>query len=293
MPGAVGGTNWGNTAANPRAGMLYLLNQDFPSFYKLQEQADRRRAGGAARFGPPDPETVERGGQALYKESCAMCHGADRAGTPAAPSLLAVGAQIGLPQFRRIVIYGNGRMPPHRRISATSRSPTFSRSSAAARGRAGAAAMPARRRRAGRAGGRLRRCAARAGARARRRSPSARRTIPKASPRRRSATSPTTAWGIPIYSAAVVADRRLRSQPRRDQVAQAAGPGSRRRRAGGKEHRRAARLAAPGHDRHLHRHRVLHRARRRAVRLRCGQWRSAVVGTSCPWAPKVCRPSTR
>ena len=31
-------------------------------------------------------------------------------------------------------------------------------------------------------------------------------------------------------------------------------------------------------------------ARRRAVRLRRGQWRSAVVGTSCPWARKDCRP---
>ena len=35
-----------------------------------------------------------------------MCHGADRAGTPAAPSLLGVGGQINGPQFRRIVTYG-------------------------------------------------------------------------------------------------------------------------------------------------------------------------------------------
>jgi quinoprotein glucose dehydrogenase len=35
VPGAVGGTNWGNTASNPGAGILYVLNQDFPSFYKL------------------------------------------------------------------------------------------------------------------------------------------------------------------------------------------------------------------------------------------------------------------
>jgi len=109
VPGAVGGTNWGNTAANPRAGMLYLLNQDFPSFYKLQELTDS--AGPRMRFGPPDAATLERGGKA-YEEACAMCHGADRAGTPAAPSLLSVGGQIGGPQFRRIIVYGNGRMPP-------------------------------------------------------------------------------------------------------------------------------------------------------------------------------------
>jgi quinoprotein glucose dehydrogenase len=111
IPGAVGGTNWGNTAANPNAGVIYLLNQDFPSFYKLQVQRDRNVAGGPGRFGPPDPARVKRGGEA-YKQYCAMCHGEDRAGTPAAPSLVTAGSQIGLPQFRRIIQFGNGRMPP-------------------------------------------------------------------------------------------------------------------------------------------------------------------------------------
>ncbi len=91
--------------------MLYLLNQDFPSFYKLQEQPTGFYAGGRPRFGPPDPEAVKRGA-AAYAESCAMCHGADRAGTPAAPSLLAAGGQIVIAAVRRIVTYGSGRMPP-------------------------------------------------------------------------------------------------------------------------------------------------------------------------------------
>jgi quinoprotein glucose dehydrogenase len=108
VPGAVGGTNWGNTAANPGTGMLYLLNQDFPSFYRLQEL---KEGGTPFRFGPPSPERIKRGEDA-YKEHCAMCHGADRAGTPAAPSLLAAGSQMGSPQFMRIITYGNGRMPP-------------------------------------------------------------------------------------------------------------------------------------------------------------------------------------
>jgi quinoprotein glucose dehydrogenase len=109
VPGAVGGTNWGNTAANPDAGILYLLNQDFPSFYKLEIQED----GPVARnpFGPPDPARIERGA-AIYKESCAVCHGEDRGGTPAAPSLLSIGTRIGLPQLRRTIVYGTGRMPP-------------------------------------------------------------------------------------------------------------------------------------------------------------------------------------
>ncbi|HEX6397389.1 MAG TPA: c-type cytochrome, partial [Steroidobacteraceae bacterium] len=111
IPGAVGGTNWGNTAASPGDGILYLLNQDFPSFYKLEVQDEERMKAARARFGPPTSEKVRRG-QAVYKESCAMCHGEDRGGTPAAPSLLTVGTQIGFPQLKRTVVYGNGRMPP-------------------------------------------------------------------------------------------------------------------------------------------------------------------------------------
>lgn len=110
-PGAVGGTNWGNTAADPQAGILYLLNQDFPSFYKLELQNDEPGTPRRNPFGPPDPTSVQRGAD-LYKEHCAMCHGADRAGTPAAPSLVEVGMRIGPPQLRRTVVYGNGRMPP-------------------------------------------------------------------------------------------------------------------------------------------------------------------------------------
>ncbi|HEU4590687.1 MAG TPA: c-type cytochrome, partial [Steroidobacteraceae bacterium] len=111
VPGAVGGTNWGNTAANPRAGILYLLNQDFPSLYKLQIQDEESLQAARARFGPPSPEKVARGAT-QYKESCAIGHGEDRGGTPAAPSLLSVGQQIGFPQLKRTVLYGNGRMPP-------------------------------------------------------------------------------------------------------------------------------------------------------------------------------------
>jgi len=112
VPGAVGGTNWGNTAADPRKGMLYLLNQDFPSFYKLQEI--KPGAAPNSRMGPPDAASIKRG-ESAYSEHCAMCHGKDRAGTPAAPSLLGIGGQIVGAQFRRIITYGNGRMPalPH------------------------------------------------------------------------------------------------------------------------------------------------------------------------------------
>ena len=111
VPGAVGGTNLGNTAADPGAGVLYLLSQDFPSFYRLTEQAGRGVAGGRNHSGVADPAEIERGG-AVYQANCAACHAADRAGTSAGPSLLDVGGQLGFPQLQRIVRFGNGRMPP-------------------------------------------------------------------------------------------------------------------------------------------------------------------------------------
>jgi quinoprotein glucose dehydrogenase len=111
VPGAVGGTNWGNTAADPNGGILYLLNQDFPSFYKLEVQEESSGGGMSRFFGPPDPASIQRGA-VIYKESCAMCHGEDRGGTPAAPSLIEIGTRIGLPHLRRVVVYGTGRMPP-------------------------------------------------------------------------------------------------------------------------------------------------------------------------------------
>ncbi len=111
IPGAVGGVNWGNTAADPAAGILYVLSQDFPSFYKLTAQADRHVAGGFGPAAAPDAAEIARG-KAAYEQHCAACHGADRAGTAAAPSLLEVAGQVGLTELRRIVLYGSGRMPP-------------------------------------------------------------------------------------------------------------------------------------------------------------------------------------
>jgi quinoprotein glucose dehydrogenase len=111
VPGAVGGTNWGNTASDTNRVILYLLNQDFPSFYKLEVQEESPAGGMRRWFGPPDPASVKRGGE-IYQARCAMCHGEDRGGTPAAPSLIEIGTRIGMPHLRRVVVYGTGRMPP-------------------------------------------------------------------------------------------------------------------------------------------------------------------------------------
>lgn len=105
LPGAVGGTNWGNTASNPDKGLLFLLNQDFPSFYKLEPQRPVRPNRNLQ--GKANDESIARGKKA-YQSHCQVCHGEDRKGTGSAPSLLEL---PGFEQVRRSILYGNGRMP--------------------------------------------------------------------------------------------------------------------------------------------------------------------------------------
>jgi quinoprotein glucose dehydrogenase len=114
MPGAVGGANWGNTASNPSKGLVYVLTQDYPSFYKLEVQPppipDRFRA----RF---ESQQAIVKGKAAYENFCQACHGKDLSGTGAAPSLLGTGATITDATASQIILQGMGRMPPVQHIS--------------------------------------------------------------------------------------------------------------------------------------------------------------------------------
>jgi quinoprotein glucose dehydrogenase len=104
VPGAVGGANWGNTAANPHTGMVYVLSQEFPSFYKLSTEPPG--FGGSARRG-----ATRQRGRALYEQNCQACHGADREGTALAPSLTALEARLSVEDFRQVMRAGRGKMP--------------------------------------------------------------------------------------------------------------------------------------------------------------------------------------
>jgi quinoprotein glucose dehydrogenase len=106
LPGAVGGANWGNTAANPAKGIVYVMSQDFPSFYKLQSTP--------AIVAPP-PQGHSQGppsrGRTAYETTCTACHGADRNGSPAGPTLAGVGSRLVFQDFRQLVLSGRGHMP--------------------------------------------------------------------------------------------------------------------------------------------------------------------------------------
>src|SRR5690606_31474112 len=85
LPGAVGGASWGNTAANPRAGMVYVYSIDWPSFYPALERREfGATAADAGRPGAAPANPMQRGRE-IYESACAACHGAERQGIGTAP----------------------------------------------------------------------------------------------------------------------------------------------------------------------------------------------------------------
>ncbi|RYY33099.1 MAG: quinoprotein glucose dehydrogenase, partial [Sphingobacteriaceae bacterium] len=111
-PGAVGGANYGNTAANPGKGLVYVMFQELADFYRLKKRdASQLRP---AQAGGPNALAVK--GEVLYKQYCQPCHGADRTGIAGAgASLIDLGARVNAETFKGIINQGKGRMPaqPH------------------------------------------------------------------------------------------------------------------------------------------------------------------------------------
>lgn len=102
MPGAVGGVNWGNTASNPKEGMMYIITIDKPSFYdRLQTRAQIEEKGS---------KSMGLGNSVVYVKNCQACHGADLSGA-SATTLLGINSRLNLNDFKQVVISGRGEMP--------------------------------------------------------------------------------------------------------------------------------------------------------------------------------------
>jgi quinoprotein glucose dehydrogenase len=114
MPGAVGGANWGNTAANPEKGLMYVLTQDYPSFYKLEVKPPAMSPNFRARI---EAQQMIVKGKTHYETFCQSCHAKDLNGAGAAPSLLTLGPNLKDTYIREVVQQGIGRMPPVQHIS--------------------------------------------------------------------------------------------------------------------------------------------------------------------------------
>jgi quinoprotein glucose dehydrogenase len=114
IPGANGGANWGNTAAHPSNGTVYIQSINVPSIYRLSLEAPGR-AGGPGRGGAPAAVVAQ--GQTLYTQRCQSCHGSDLRGTGNLPSLVGVTSRLDADALREVISGGRQAMPPFRDIS--------------------------------------------------------------------------------------------------------------------------------------------------------------------------------
>jgi quinoprotein glucose dehydrogenase len=110
LPGFDGGGEWGGAAVDPETAVLYVNASDVPWIAALREPAQL-----------PPPTDVPRTGAAVYRLTCAACHGADRRGHDRAPSLSNVGARLSAQQLEQVLESGRGFMPSFASLPADER----------------------------------------------------------------------------------------------------------------------------------------------------------------------------
>jgi quinoprotein glucose dehydrogenase len=101
MPGALGGANYGNTAADPKKGMMYVMTHEYASVYRLK------------KVGPPKIDLSEnevKQVKTFYTSTCQTCHGENMSGG-VGPSLANIGQHIFYDEFKNIITNGRGQMP--------------------------------------------------------------------------------------------------------------------------------------------------------------------------------------
>ncbi len=108
MPGNMGGSNWGTTAADPAKGIVFVLNMEALSLLRLE---DVRQRGTSGRGAAPGAAASE--GFTIYQQNCQVCHGADLRGVvPGAASLVGVTSRLSDDAIRAVVTGGRGLMRP-------------------------------------------------------------------------------------------------------------------------------------------------------------------------------------
>jgi len=101
MPGNQGGSNWGTTAADPKKGLVFVVNVNEVAILKLEDV--RTRTGRPGTFG-----------QQAYQKYCQACHGSDQPNAPPAfaPNLVDITNRIDEDTIRAAVTGGKGTMRP-------------------------------------------------------------------------------------------------------------------------------------------------------------------------------------
>ncbi|MCH7823394.1 MAG: pyrroloquinoline quinone-dependent dehydrogenase [Acidobacteria bacterium] len=89
FPGFDGGAEWGGAAFDPDSGLLFVNSNEMPWIVQLI----------------PNNDT------SLYNANCASCHGEDRRGSPAVPSLHNLGERFARDELAALIRQGTGTMP--------------------------------------------------------------------------------------------------------------------------------------------------------------------------------------
>jgi quinoprotein glucose dehydrogenase len=106
MPGNMGGSNWGTTAANPEKGRVFVVGLNWVALLKLEDVKTRALSSA--------PTAAERQlGLNVYRQHCLACHGDDLTGVLSnVPSLVGVTERLAPEAIERVVRNGQGFMRP-------------------------------------------------------------------------------------------------------------------------------------------------------------------------------------
>ena len=103
FPGFDGGAEWGGSAVDVRTGVIYINSNDVAWSGALKASTDNASSASA-----------------VYEAQCAVCHGADRSGSPPAfPSLVNIGDRLSAKDIAAVIYNGRGRMQPFRNIQSS------------------------------------------------------------------------------------------------------------------------------------------------------------------------------
>jgi quinoprotein glucose dehydrogenase len=111
IPGSNGGALFGTTSAEPSSGMVYVVGQNNPALIRLYKPGEGGRGGGGGAAA-----VTALPGQAIYQNQCQQCHGENRDGAGAVPSLLTLTGRMDPAGIAAVVTNGRGQMPANPRL---------------------------------------------------------------------------------------------------------------------------------------------------------------------------------
>jgi quinoprotein glucose dehydrogenase len=117
IPGSNGGSIFGTTSGEPSTGMVYVVGQNNPALIRLYKPGEGGRGGGGGGAGGGRGAAAPAlPGEAIYQRQCQQCHGDNRAGAGAVPSLLTLTGRLDAAAIAAVVINGRGQMPASPRL---------------------------------------------------------------------------------------------------------------------------------------------------------------------------------